>query len=455
MAKRILLVEDEPVTRRIVRVCLRAAGFDVVEAGGGAQALRAAAQRPPDLALIDLRLPDCSGTDLARRLRGLDGMAGVPICAISGVGAALDSARLRGDLFEDFFLKPLDLQELPMLIRGYLTFRGGDGVTGDLAEASVEALDDSSDYSVDEAPGWRCEAAFLAGFSDLLLRGASPQAAVESALALAVDTGAATVAGAFQIDDDGARLIAHRGFGPNSERAAASLFAARDLVRRCAEQGRLRVLPSAVRSDDEDAVVLDALQCESAIVVGLPPESGLPVALVFGADSPRLQLGGTAVGRVVQTQLHLAALAARRGRLWSGELRVPVSVDPLTGLLDAVGLRAALEGWGGGARSALLHLHIPPEVLPSGPSTPVLRELSQAAKEMTRTGDLVARVSEQDFVVLLGETGAEAASARARMLTEVTEELLGQDAMEGVRVHVHALPALPGFAAVRGAVFGG
>ena len=64
-----LVVDDERQILRALKVILREAGFDVIEAATMEEALDRAAVRPPDAAIVDLMLPDGSGIELCRRLR--------------------------------------------------------------------------------------------------------------------------------------------------------------------------------------------------------------------------------------------------------------------------------------------------------------------------------------------------------------------------------------------------
>lgn len=67
--RRILVCDDEPQIPRALQVVLNDAGFDVATAATGAQALDRAAVRPPDAAIIDLRLPDRDGVEVTKSLR--------------------------------------------------------------------------------------------------------------------------------------------------------------------------------------------------------------------------------------------------------------------------------------------------------------------------------------------------------------------------------------------------
>jgi CheY-like chemotaxis protein len=84
MSPRILVVEDNPITRKLLRVTLQSAGYAVSEAADGAAAVARAAEAMPDLVLLDLLLPDLEGDAVLRRLRALPGGDGLPVLALSG-----------------------------------------------------------------------------------------------------------------------------------------------------------------------------------------------------------------------------------------------------------------------------------------------------------------------------------------------------------------------------------
>src|SRR5436190_1591467 len=79
---RVLVVEDDPMVRRMVSLALSLEGFSVEAAADGAQALRAAARRRPSLVLLDLSLPVLDGCGFARAFRAGPG-AEVPIIVIT------------------------------------------------------------------------------------------------------------------------------------------------------------------------------------------------------------------------------------------------------------------------------------------------------------------------------------------------------------------------------------
>ncbi len=77
---RILVVDDEPQIQRFLKPSLAAAGYDVVEAATGAEALKAVATRAPDLVILDLGLPDMDGKEVIASLRG---WSDIPILILS------------------------------------------------------------------------------------------------------------------------------------------------------------------------------------------------------------------------------------------------------------------------------------------------------------------------------------------------------------------------------------
>ena len=86
-SERILLVDDEVSIQRAVAPLLRSRGYEVDVAGTGAEAQQRFAERPPDLIVLDLGLPDVEGTELCRRFRR---QSAVPIVVLSARSGETD-----------------------------------------------------------------------------------------------------------------------------------------------------------------------------------------------------------------------------------------------------------------------------------------------------------------------------------------------------------------------------
>jgi two-component system torCAD operon response regulator TorR len=112
----ILVVEDDPIVRSIVVTSLSAAGFVVRQAETGASARASFADQPADLVLIDIRLPDGSGHEVAAGLQTLGNPAVIFLTSLSGV-----QDRVRGlELADDYVVKPVALDELHARVRAVL-----------------------------------------------------------------------------------------------------------------------------------------------------------------------------------------------------------------------------------------------------------------------------------------------------------------------------------------------
>jgi two-component system KDP operon response regulator KdpE len=127
----ILLVDDEASIQRAVAPLLRSRGYDVETVGTGAEALKAAAVRPPDLVVLDLGLPDMDGAEVCRRIRQT---SGVPIIVLSARGSDADKVSALDLGADDYVTKPFSPEELLARIRVALrrAFTGDEPAVGRL-----------------------------------------------------------------------------------------------------------------------------------------------------------------------------------------------------------------------------------------------------------------------------------------------------------------------------------
>ena len=109
---RVLVVEDNPLNLKLVRDVLGAAGYDVVSATSGEEGLRAAAESPPALVLMDLQLPGIDGIETMRQLRHGTLDPAVPIIAVTASAMTEDHERVRRAGFDDYIEKPISVRGL-------------------------------------------------------------------------------------------------------------------------------------------------------------------------------------------------------------------------------------------------------------------------------------------------------------------------------------------------------
>ena len=156
---RLLVVEDEPNILELLSASLRYAGFEVITAAAGTEAVQAAQRHRPDLIVLDVMLPDMDGFDVIRRLRG--GGARIPVVFLTARDGTDDKIRgltLGGD---DYVTKPFSLEEVIARIKAVLRRTRGDGVepTPRLKFADLE-LDEES-HEVWRGGGARIPVVFL------------------------------------------------------------------------------------------------------------------------------------------------------------------------------------------------------------------------------------------------------------------------------------------------------
>ena len=120
MSERILIVDDEPDIVELLEYNLRQAGYSVVTARDGASAMAEVRRQRPDLILLDVMLPDISGTEICRRLRKDASTEGIPIMMITARGEEIDRVvgfELGAD---DYVTKPFSPREIVLRVQAVL-----------------------------------------------------------------------------------------------------------------------------------------------------------------------------------------------------------------------------------------------------------------------------------------------------------------------------------------------
>jgi DNA-binding response OmpR family regulator len=144
----ILLVEDDPVLRTFLADNLTADGFELIVADGVRDGLRELEYRRPDVAIVDVGLPDGSGLDLIGRVRAADGVASridpaLPLVVLSGRSSELDRVRGLERGADDFVVKPFSYPELRLRLLAVLRRAAGRRGRGRLQVGALE-LDPAS-----------------------------------------------------------------------------------------------------------------------------------------------------------------------------------------------------------------------------------------------------------------------------------------------------------------------
>jgi two-component system, cell cycle response regulator DivK len=109
----VLVIEDNPLNRKLLRDVLGHAGYRVLEAGDAEQGLALARSEHPDVILMDVQLFDVGGLEALRRLRADAATAGIPVAAVTALAMKEDRERVLAAGFDDYLEKPVDVRSLP------------------------------------------------------------------------------------------------------------------------------------------------------------------------------------------------------------------------------------------------------------------------------------------------------------------------------------------------------
>jgi len=121
---RILIVEDNPKNMKLVRDVLEHHGYTTIAAVSAEDALAAAAERPPDLILMDIALPGIDGFEALRHLKSDPSTEAIPVCALTAFAMNDDRERCLQAGFDGYLVKPISVTEFPGQVRDLLDREG-------------------------------------------------------------------------------------------------------------------------------------------------------------------------------------------------------------------------------------------------------------------------------------------------------------------------------------------
>jgi len=144
MSDLILIVEDEQDLVGTLEYNLEHEGFDTRSTEYGEEALELARGDPvPDLIVLDLMLPDISGTEVCRRIRENDATSEIPVLMLTARGEEVDRVVGFEAGADDYVVKPFSMRELILRIRAIL--RRGRPTDGDAADPSADETEESDE----------------------------------------------------------------------------------------------------------------------------------------------------------------------------------------------------------------------------------------------------------------------------------------------------------------------
>lgn len=120
MAKRILVVEDNDLNRKLFCDVLKANGYEVVPVADGQNVLATARRFAPQLVIMDIQLPNVSGIDLIAQLKADPALADAPVLAVTAYAGKGDEERIRDAGAEDYLAKPVSITPFMAAVRALL-----------------------------------------------------------------------------------------------------------------------------------------------------------------------------------------------------------------------------------------------------------------------------------------------------------------------------------------------
>ena len=126
MDKKILVVEDDPATLRLVDYTLRHKGYQVLTASNGLEGMRKVQNEKPDLVILDVMLPGIDGFEICHRLRSEPDTAQMLIMMFSAKAQEIDKDTGLRVGADDYLTKPVDPGELVNRVEGLLARKAGE-----------------------------------------------------------------------------------------------------------------------------------------------------------------------------------------------------------------------------------------------------------------------------------------------------------------------------------------
>ena len=120
MAKRILVVEDNDLNRKLFCDVMKANGHEVVPVADGRNVVATAQRFVPDLVIMDIQLPHVSGIDLIGQLKADPALAGVPVLAVTAYAGKGDEERIRDAGAADYLAKPVSIGPFMAAVKALL-----------------------------------------------------------------------------------------------------------------------------------------------------------------------------------------------------------------------------------------------------------------------------------------------------------------------------------------------
>ena len=137
----ILIVDDSPVSQRLLGYTLQRHGYDIITAGHGGEALERLAEAPVDLVISDLAMPEVDGLTLLRRIRADERYRDLPLVMLTASGQDQDRLVAQSAGASDFLTKPSSSRELIETVSRFVCVAGtaAEGILAPQKDIAAQA----------------------------------------------------------------------------------------------------------------------------------------------------------------------------------------------------------------------------------------------------------------------------------------------------------------------------
>jgi CheY-like chemotaxis protein len=351
----VLLVDDDPLQRKLLRIHLTGLGYAVAEAADGAAALAVlGARAPPDAVLSDVLMPGMDGFDLCRAIRAEPRLAAVPVVLMSShyseaadrqlsVQSGANALVLRSPSFGDVLAalaEALQTKAPPPVPQP------GESVAAAHLHRVIRQLERQVAVNAGLAQRSSLQAAelsVLGGISDALARGGDIDAALAEVLAACLDAGGLSLGVLYVRAQEGAfEVRALAGYSGEHAAQVRDLFGHGALLDAALARGDVTLVPSAHVDDDAARAFLDDAGFASAMLVPILYRNERVGVLLMGARGKQLEGGEWATfAHTVANQLGQAialarAFAAAEGAEREARAKAAVLRSVLESMVDGV-----------------------------------------------------------------------------------------------------------------------
>lgn len=117
---KILIVDDDAKTRKLLRAMLQNSGYEIIEAENGEQGIKLAKENIPVLILMDIEMPVMDGMSAFKVIRADESTKNIPVIALTSYAMKGDKEKFLAEGFDNYISKPIDVKEFMKIVKKHI-----------------------------------------------------------------------------------------------------------------------------------------------------------------------------------------------------------------------------------------------------------------------------------------------------------------------------------------------